>query len=313
MCLLILALIAGFFFIRQPQRPTFSKPHITEKSDWQAPDEKRLPRNEAGDLIRYGKELIAHTSVYLGPKGKVGSITNGMNCQNCHLAAGTQNFGNPFSAVAATYPRYRPRSGVVESIEFRINDCLMRSLNGKKLENGSREMRAMTAYIKWLGKDVPKETKPVGAGIEPLPYLSRAADTVNGKIVYGQKCQSCHGPDGQGVFTADSVSFAFPPLWGQRSYNTGAGLYRLAQFATYVKYNMPLGTTFSKPQLSDAEAWDLAAFVNTQPRPAKPFAADWPELSKKPVDFPFGPYADSFSETQHKYGPFAPMMKSRKL
>jgi thiosulfate dehydrogenase len=25
----------------------------------------------------------------------------------------------------------------------------------------------------------------------------------------------------------------------------------------------------------------------------------------KPVDAPYGPYADQFSERQHKYGPFA--------
>jgi thiosulfate dehydrogenase len=40
------------------------------------------------------------------------------------------------------------------------------------------------------------------------------------------------------------------------------------------------------------------------PRPEKKFEKDWPDISKKPVDFPKGPYADHFSETQHKYGPY---------
>jgi len=187
----------------------------------------------------------------------------------------------------------------------------MRSLNGKPLDSLSHEMRAMVAYLKWIGKDVPKGVKPTGSGIDPLPFLPRAADTVKGRLVYAQNCKRCHGDYGQGVFTRDSIAFIYPPLWGKRSYNTGAGLYRLFQFATYVKYNMPFGTTFSNPQLSDSDAWDVAAFVNSQPRPHKSFATDWPDITKKPIDFPFGPYADSFSKTQHKYGPFAPMAKRK--
>ena len=34
---------------------------------------------------------------------------------------------------------------------------------------------------------------------------------------------------------------------------------------------------------------------------------DYPDISKKPIDDPFGPYADTFSESQHKYGPFQPI------
>lgn len=34
-------------------------------------------------------------------------------------------------------------------------------------------------------------------------------------------------------------------------------------------------------------------------------------ISKKPIDHPFGPYADSFSEQQHKLGPFGPIKEYR--
>jgi len=92
----------------------------------------------------------------------------------------------------------------------------------------------------------------------------------------------------------------------------GAGLYRLTRFAGYVKYNMPFGTaTHDNPQLTDEETWDVAAFVNSQPRPKKPFPKDWPDITKKAVDYPFGPYTDTFSEQQHKYGPFCPIKKAR--
>ena len=62
--------------------------------------------------------------------------------------------------------------------------------------------------------------------------------------------------------------------------------------------------TWKNPKLTDEEAWDVAAYVASQPRPQKRFVYDWPNISKKPFDFPFGPYTDSFSEQQHKYGPF---------
>ena len=42
--------------------------------------------------VEYGRELIAHTAKYLGPNGTVSKISNGMNCQNCHLQAGTAVF-----------------------------------------------------------------------------------------------------------------------------------------------------------------------------------------------------------------------------
>src|SRR5690349_6498167 len=103
------------------------------KNDWQPPDTNSIPHTEDGDLIRYGRDLIANTAYYLGPKGSVAHVSNGMNCQNCHIDAGAKPYGNCFSAVASIYPTFRPRSGIVESIEFRVNDCLQRSLNGKTI------------------------------------------------------------------------------------------------------------------------------------------------------------------------------------
>jgi len=70
---------------------------------------------------------------------------------------------------------------------------------------------------------------------------------------------------------------------------------------------MPQGATFQNPQLTDEEAWDVAAFVLSQNRPHMNVPHDWPDKTKKPVDYPFGPYADNFSEQQHKFGPFTPI------
>ena len=311
---LIMVSGVAYFLFRQYGRQNISITKVDSTSisnSWQPPDTNSIPYSEEGNLIRYGKKLIANTAYYLGPKGKVASISNGMNCQNCHLDAGMIPFANCFSGVASIYPVFRPRSGIVESIKFRINDCLQRSLNGKTIDSTSKEMRAMVAYLAWVGQGVPKGIKPKGAGTEELEFMTRAADPKKGKLVYFTKCQSCHGKNGEGLFRPDSSSFLYPPLWGPHSYNTGAGLYRLTKFAGYVKNTMPLGSTYRKPQLTDEEAWDIAAFVNSQTRPLKVFAQDWPDLTLKAIDYPNGPFADTFSERQHKYGPFAPIKKAK--
>ena len=280
---------------------------VDPASVWKAADWSVMDKEPNKEELHYGKELVANTAEYLGPKGKVKAISNGMNCQNCHLQAGTAPFGNNYSAVAATYPKFRARSGTEEDIQKRINDCFERSLNGQSLARDSKEMKAMVAYINWVGKEVPKGQVPIGSGLYEVPLLDRAADPAKGKLVYEKQCASCHQADGKGMAKPDGSGYLYPPLWGENSYNHGAGLYRISRFAGYVKANMPLGATFEQPILSDEESWDLAAYVNSMERPKKDLTQDWPDISKKPMDHPFGPFSDSFSEEQHKFGPFKPI------
>lgn len=283
-----------------------------EGEEWIPPDESEIPAGSEGDLIRYGKELVANTAKYLGPKGIVAARwSNGMNCQNCHIYAGTLNFANPFSGTKNNYPRYRDRSGRVESTEFRVNECMQRSMNGLPLDSLSLEMKAIVAYVKWVGKDVPKGIRPLGMGTKIPKLLDRAADPQKGKNVFINNCQRCHGENGQGVLSADGISYTYPPLWGANSFNASAGLYRLSYLAGFIKNNMPFDeSTWKSPKLTDEEAWDVAAYVASQPRPQKFFSYDWKDITKKPFDHPFGPYADNFSEQQHKYGPFEPIKKA---
>lgn len=298
-------------FISDTPEPDMVPLPINKASEQWVPPSLYTDRELMGPArqqLIYGMKLVANTSYYLGPKGIVANISNGMNCQNCHLNAGKLAWGNNYGAVAATYPKFRARSGRLESIEKRVNDCFERSLNGQALDSSSKEMQAIVAYIKWLGKDVPKGKPPAGAGIHELPYLDRAANAENGLIVYLGKCQSCHGTQGEGQMAENGTHYLYPPLWGTNSYNSGAGLYRLSRLAGYVKDNMPFNqATHDKPMLSNAEAWDVAAFINSQPRPSIDISKDWPNIGKKPIDHPFGPYEDGFSEKQHKLGPFKPI------
>jgi Cytochrome c len=300
--LVVVALMVVMFVFR-PHSQQIKTPPAPPAPEWpwEAPDTAGIPRNATGDLIRYGRLLVSQTAGFLGPKGSVKPISNGLNCQNCHLDAGTKPWGNNYGGVASTYPKFRERSGMVESIEKKINDCFERSMNGMPLDSTSREMRAMVAYMQWLGTKVQKGKKPLGAGLGRLPYLDRAADPQRGKTVFVTHCQRCHGADGQGK--PKGSGYEYPPLWGPHSYNTGAGIYRISKMAAFVKRNMP----FDNPVLTDEEAWDVAAFVNTQPRPVKDTRHDWPDMKTKPVDHPFGPYVDTFSELQHKFGPFKPI------
>lgn len=296
--------------LREEKKQATVAAATASKKQWVVPDTAELPNDDYGKLVKYGRALVVNTSYYFGPNGIVAHKSNGMNCQNCHLNAGTKLFGNNFSLTATGYPRFKDRSGIVETYVRKVEDCFERSLNGSKIDSNSREMKAFVAYLKWVGKNVKKGVKPEGSGIEELAFLDRPADTARGRLVYVSKCQTCHQKNGDGVLNAAKTGYTYPPLWGDHSYNIGASIYRLSKFAGYVKSNMPFGSDHMHEQLSNEQAWDVAAFVNSQPHPFKNVSADWPKIATKPYDCPFGPYADTrFSVTQRKYGPFAPIKK----
>ena len=296
----------SFNLIGTKQLNTLSDSLWIGKSANQLPQDTSLKSRQ----IRYGYELVTNTAKYLGPHGQVAQVTNGMNCQNCHLQAGTKPWGLNYGSVAANYPKFRARSGTVESIVKRVNDCLERSLNGRALDSSSLEMNAFVHYIKWIAADIPKDSMVNGSGIEKLPFLDRAADPRIGKILYSNYCSKCHGKSGEGKLDSTGASyFVYPPLWGKNSYNHGAGINQLSKLAGFIKNNMPNGTSYQQPFLTNQESWDLAAYINTQTRPDKDLSKDWPNLATKPFDYPFGPFADSFPALMHQLGPFAPIQQ----
>lgn len=311
-CILVAVSIVFFYGGRRPAsvNKLAIEPSVTDglQNDnapyWMAADIDTVNDHKLKAQLQYGKELIAHTSKYLGPRGSVLQISNGLNCQNCHLQAGTAVYGNNYGSVASLYPKFRARSGTVENIFRRINDCIERSLNGKPIDTSGKEMAAIVAYITFIGSNVEKGTAAKGSGFKELAFLERAADPQKGKLIYISKCQSCHQADGVGKLNPEGDEYVFPALWGKHSFNDGAGLFRISSVARYVKYNMPQGATFKNPVLTDEAAWDVAAFISSQKRPHINKPNDWPDISKKPIDHPFGPYADKLSERQHKYGPF---------
>lgn len=307
---LALALAAPAFVRAQEAKAPAPRPVVV----WNVPEIDRLPDDEHGRLVRYGRSIIEQTAAHIGPSAADPSqrfAGNNLACADCHLDAGLKKFGLPLVAASADYPAYRVRLGAVVSLPDRLNACMTRSMNGRPMPADARPMQALVAYLGELSTNIPADAKIAGGGAGAMPELTRAADPVKGETVFAQVCAECHRRDGLGVRhnPADpSFGYSVPPLWGPDSFNDGAGMARLITQANFVHNNMPNGTSWVMPQVSVEESWDVAAYVISQPRPARAsIDTDFPDLLTKPVDAAYGPFADSFPAAQHKYGPFAPI------
>ncbi len=284
---------------------------------WKFPGESSIPDNEEGRVIKLGRKIFIETYKYLGPDADDTShryLGNNMDCQNCHFKAGTAQNVLGLVGVYWKYPQLDPRVGRKVSIQDRINSCMMRSMNGKPLPEEGNEMNALVAYMEWLSSDIPKGSIVYGQGVPKIKLISRAADPINGKNIFLDKCASCHAENGKGVLNdpsnidvpADSLKgYDFPPVMGKESYNENAGMFRQLMATSFIYAKMPLNDA----ALSLEEAYDVAAYINSTPRPNnKSLDNDYPDLKLKPVDAPFPPYDDTFTEIQHKYGPYQQML-----
>jgi thiosulfate dehydrogenase len=280
-----------------------------------APDIAVLPDDEHGRLVRYGRDLVVETYKFIGPEVKDASMryagTN-MSCQSCHLGAATVPYAAPLTGASAAYPQFMPRFNATYSMADRVNACMLRSMAGKAIPVDSREMKAFVAYIDFLSEGVPKGAKRIGMMTKSTKEPQRPVDLVHGAKVYQEKCAQCHGEDGLGKrrgVKGDALGYEYPPQWGPDASSEGASMFRLLTVMEFVLHNMPLGVTWDRPQLTLDEAYDVAAFIVSHPHQARSDAqkGDFPNPLDKPPDFAFGPYADSFTELQHKYGPFDPI------
>jgi thiosulfate dehydrogenase len=130
--------------------------------------------------------------------------------------------------------------------------------------------------------------------------------------LYEIHCIACHKIDGSGTraLGSDFKGYLYPPVGGEDSYNDGAGMNRVITAAQFLKGNMPFGATVDDPLLTDDQSYHLAAYINTFTRPTKTNREeDFPDKSRKPVSTPYGPWVDSFSPDQHKFGPFPPIIE----
>lgn len=234
----------------------------------QVPDAPTVyPKGEVGKMVKLGEDIIMNTNTHPLTKEYVG---NTLKCTSCHLDGGKAKSLGTFIGTAAAFPAYSKREKTVQTLQDRINNCFMRSMNGVRPIVDTEASIAMTTYITWLSSGATmkmNEKKPVNEHFtkvwpntkELTPLIKKAnhENYTNGMNLYNNKCSSCHGVDGQGIAT-------FPPVWGSNSYNTGAGLSKLDKMTTWLKHNMPLGN----PNLTQQEAIDISIYVNAQERDA---------------------------------------------
>ncbi len=228
------------------------------------------PPGELGKVVRLGEDIVRRTSEHPLSKPYIG---NTLNCTSCHLDAGRHEQAASFLGTAAAYPAWSPREQRVITLEDRVLNCFMRSQNGTRPPNGSRLSVAITTYITWLSQgSVLKMNAANPLGPHHTPPLKLDGITPNvqrGAMLYTDRCADCHGENGQGNDEG-------PPVWGDESYNDGAGLSRVAKLASWLKVAMPLDDA----TLTTQESLDLAAFINSHPRPKFVLSEHLPEDNK---------------------------------
>jgi thiosulfate dehydrogenase len=299
----------------------FSCNHHQEKKN-QAPsitntivfDSSKVPHTPYGRAVLYGRELVMNTAKYIGPDGLEGKYaTNKMSCQDCHQDGGLKP--NSFSLVLThdVYPQYRAREGKVLSLAERINNCINRPLNGRSLPLDIKEMIAFLSYLRYINNEWGNDTIFKEKREDSLTLPDMAASPERGAVLYQVNCSRCHGVNGSGLLNGDKSGYLYPPLWGDSSYQAGSSMHRVIKLAGWMKYNMPFDKALpGKPFLTNQQALDIAAFINDDDlhkRPVNDRVNDYPDIKMKPVDYEKGPYVDSFSQKQHKYGPYPPIIK----
>jgi thiosulfate dehydrogenase len=199
------------------------------------------------------------------------NVGNSLRCASCHLGEGLQANAMPWIGAYARFPQYRARSGKVDLIEDRINDCFQRSMNGRGLEPTGRDMRDIVSYFAFLSTGLPVGAEMEGQGLPRLQAMP--GNPSRGAAIFSSTCTRCHGVEGQGTPLA-------PPLWGPRSYNVGAGMARIITAASFIHALMPIDRA---QRLTPQQAFDVATYINTRPRPNFPAKArDWPHGGKPP-------------------------------
>jgi thiosulfate dehydrogenase len=176
-----------------------AEPGAIDLTLWTPPNIDAVGDDPFGKLVKYGHRLFTDTANELGPAAPdpAKRLTgNNLACQSRHLRGGTQPYAMPLIGVRGQFPQYRGREGMVDTLEERINGCMQRSMNGRRLSLESLEMRAFSSYMLWLSTGVPDGAKLLGAGTLKIKEPARAADPRRGAQVYAQVCAAFMGSTG---------------------------------------------------------------------------------------------------------------------
>lgn len=216
-------------------------------------DPSAIPSGPVGASIREGHDIFVAT-----PKLMKAYVRADMSCDACHLAAGTRPRGGTLVGTYARFPQWNKRAKRVITLQDRIAECFLYSMNGRVPPYDSRQMSAIVAYVAWLSRGVPTLSRAPSDQSFSVPLPSGTPDVARGKALYAERCSACHQAGGAGI------GGVFPPLWGAKSFNTGAGMAHLNRMVGFVKYNMPKNAPGT---LSVRDAFDVAGYVLSHARP----------------------------------------------
>lgn len=271
----------------QPPAPESGRPISTAKpgdTGFVPPDASSIPDTEFGEVVKKGQDIFMETGRYA--KDYVG---NSLNCVNCHLDAGRRANASPLWAAYVLYPAYRSKNGHVNTLAERLQGCFQYSMNGKAPPADSDTIVALESYMYWMAQRAPTGVKLEGQGYPRLSEAAQKPDYVRGQAVYKQNCALCHGAEGQGQSAGGKK--VFPALWGDDSFNWGAGMHSVSTAAAFIKANMPLGRGGT---LTDQQAWDVALYMNSHERPQDPrYNGSLEETRKKFHDDPSDLYGQT--------------------
>lgn len=250
-------------------------PAAAPKPDFfQPPADSTLPHDAFGELVKKGEAILINTRA-MAPD----YVGNDMACINCHIDRGRLANSAPMWAAYPVYPAFRKKNNRVNTFAERLQGCFTFSMNGTAPPADSEVINALTTYAYWLSSGAPVGKSLPGRGFDQPPPPRGGYSIARGEKIYREKCALCHGDDGEGQKVGATV--VFPPLWGRNSYNWGAGMHRIETAAGFIQHNMPLGRGDT---LSDQEAWDVAAFVDSHERPQDPRLVDG-DIEKTRVKF----------------------------
>ena len=237
------------------------------------PPESDIPDDAFGAMIRKGRDIFMDTRQHAGAY-----VGNSLACVNCHLDAGRRADSGPLWAAWVRYPRYRAKNDEVNTFAERLQGCFQYSMDGKAPPADGEVIEALSTYSYWLATGAPTGVDLPGFGYPKQGFEpSQKPDYARGERVYRESCAICHGAEGQGQAVAGVQ--VFPPLWGARSFNWGAGMHELDNAAAFIKANMPLSLGGT---LDDQQAWDVAMFMNSHERPQDPrFTGDIAQTRKR--------------------------------
>ncbi len=231
------------------------------------PDYGAIPEGPFGDAVRRGEQIFRETQTYAADY--VGSRHN---CDNCHLDGGRRSDSAPMWAAWGMYPEYRKTNDRINWMVDRLRGCFVYSMNAAASKGGEAPppgdpiLQDLQAYMRWMAAEAPIGRALPGRGYPTLGEPTSPPSAAAGAEVYAAQCALCHGEDGQGGRLASGDDL-FPPLWGENAYTWGAGMHRINTAAGFIRANMPLGQGGS---LSEREAWDVAAYINSHERPRDP-------------------------------------------